>query len=170
MAESASLTVNQDGIKSFLYALFAAQSYDVFIDGRTVGVLDGYHATLTSQVSPGPHSVYVRAYARNSVSLTRVYGYSKELEVELAAGEHKVFSCGRMPGPPLRGPLIFIGLALTFFLWFGPGPIARLPVREHNLVVAGMALVTYACGWIGYSTKRGATIYLKEAQAAGIWN
>jgi len=99
--DHARITVVQDRIKSLLSKLFCAQHYDIYVDGEPMGILDGYRNRSDFSVAPGPHSIYVRAYARDSVSVTRVYGYSETLAVELAPGEHQSFSCGLMPSPPL---------------------------------------------------------------------
>jgi hypothetical protein len=72
-----SISVNQEGVNSFAAALWNPQQYEIFIDDQKVGVLNGYTNHKTCAVSSGAHSVYVRAYARNSVSITRVYGYSQ---------------------------------------------------------------------------------------------
>jgi|SRR5579862_4246440 len=162
MPESASITVNQDGIKSFASALINPQNYEIYLDGRRVGVLDGYHHRANLSVAPGHHELYVRVYARDSVSITRIYGYSHTLDVTLAEGDRKSFSCGVMTGPPVRKALIFGGTALTIFLWIGIGPIAQLPLRPRYLLVAIAALATYAFSWIGYSSKPGSSIYLQE--------
>ena len=100
MGNEASITVNQEGVKSFAAALWNPQHYEIFIDDQEIGVLNGYTNHKTCAISSGPHSVYVRAYARNSVSFTRVYGYSQTLEVNVSPGEDKRVSCGRMKGPP----------------------------------------------------------------------
>jgi hypothetical protein len=42
MSAEASITVNQEGVKTFASALLNAQEYEIFIDGRKVGVLNGY--------------------------------------------------------------------------------------------------------------------------------
>jgi hypothetical protein len=91
MSNEASITVNQEGVKSLASALLNAQSYEIFIDDRKVGVLDDYQIHKTCSISPGPHSVYVRAYARSSVTITRVYGYSQTLNVKLSPGENDAF-------------------------------------------------------------------------------
>lgn len=159
----ASITVNQDGIKSFFDALINAQTYEIYVDQRLVGELTGYQKTQTCRVAPGMHSVYVRAYARASASPARVYGYSQTLDVNLSAGEHKTLSCGLVPGPPLRKYLIFGGLFLSVLLLAGVGPVGRLTLRSKYALVALAALITLACGWYGYSSVPGANIYLKPA-------
>ena len=60
-------TVNQEGVNSFAAALWNPQQYEIFIDDQEIGKLDGYTNHKTCAISPGRHSVYVRAYARNSV-------------------------------------------------------------------------------------------------------
>ncbi len=160
---NASITVHQDGIKSFFSALINPQHYEIFIDDRKVGELTGYRTRNTTNLAPGPHSIYVRAYARDSVTITRVYGYSQTLEVELWPGERRSFSCGLMPGPPLRKWLIFGGLLLTLVLAFAPLPEGLLAPRARYALIMAMALVTIAASWYGYSSKPGVNIYLKEA-------
>lgn len=156
------ITVNQDGIKSFFAALMKVQHYEIFVDDQKVGELDGYTNRTTCPLLPGLHSIYVRAYARDSVSVTRIYGYSRTLSVDLPAGEHKSFSCGLMPGPPLRTPLVLGSVLVTLLIAIGPGPIGQIPQHTRNVLVMGMALVTLACCWYGYSSKPGSSIYLKE--------
>jgi hypothetical protein len=158
----ASITFQQDGIHGFGSALMNAQSYELFMDEQKIGVLDGYRSTKDYVSLPGSHSVYVRAYARDSATITRVYGYSQTLEINLAAGEHKRLACGLMPGPPLRKYLIFSGLLITLLLLSGLGPIGNIPRHARYVLVMLMSLVTMACGWYGYSSKPGANIYLKE--------
>jgi len=159
----ASITVNQDGIKSFFSALINPQHYEIFIDNQKAGELTGYTTRSTSQLAPGRHSIYVRVYARDSVSVTRVYGYSQTLDVELSPGERKSFSCGLLPGPPLRKWLIFGGLLITLVLALAPMPPGLLTPRARYALVMAMALMTIAFSWYGYSSKPGANIYLKEA-------
>jgi hypothetical protein len=159
----ASITFNQDGIRGFGSALINAQSYELFIDQQNVGLLDGYNHRKTCAVPAGPHSIYVRAYARDSVSITRVYGYSQTLDVKLSAGEHKTLRCGLVPGPPLRKYLIFGGLLITIFLLLGLGPVGSLPLRTRYILVMAMAALTMASSWYGHSSKAGANIYLKES-------
>jgi hypothetical protein len=161
--DHASISFNQDGIRGLGSALMNAQSYELFVDGKQVGILDGYRSTKDCIALPGSHSVYVRAYARDSVSITRVYGYSQTLDINLAAGEKKTLSCGLMPGPPLRKYLIFGGLLITMLLLSGLGPIGNIPLHTRYVLVMVMALVTMACSWYGHSSKPEANIYLKEA-------
>lgn len=158
----ASITFTQDGIRGFGSALINAQSYELFIDEQKVGVLDGYHNKAEYVVSPGSHSIYVRAYARDSVTITRVYGYSQAIEVAVAPGERKRLSCGLMPGPPLRKYLIFGGLLITLLLLAGLGPVAIISQHTRYVLVMVMAAATMACSWYGYSSKPGKNIYLKE--------
>lgn len=160
---SASITVNQEGIKPFFLALINPQHYEIFIDNQKAGELTGYTTRSTTQLAPGRHSIYLRVYARDSVSITRVYGYSETREVELSPGERKSFSCGLLPGPPLRKWLIFGGLLITLVLAFAPMPAGLLTPRARYALVMAMALVTIASSWYGYSSKPGANIYLKEA-------
>ncbi len=159
----ASITVNQDGIKSFFSALINPQHYEIFIDDQKTGELTGYTTRNTTQVAPGRHSIYVRAYARDSVTISRVYGYSETLDVELSSGERKSFSCGLLPGPPLRKWLIFGGLFITLLLAFVPVSADLLTPRPRYALVMVMALVTIAVSWYGYSSQPGANVYLKEA-------
>jgi hypothetical protein len=63
ISTEASITVIQDGVKSFASALLNGQEYEIFIDDRRIGVLNGYKSTNTCAVRSGPHSIYVRAYA-----------------------------------------------------------------------------------------------------------
>jgi hypothetical protein len=163
VSPEASITFNQDGIRGFGSALINAQSYELFIDGQNVGVLDGYNHRKTCTLSPGPHSIYVRAYARDSVSITRVYGYSQTLDVNLSAGEPKTLHCGLVTGPPLRKYLIFGGLLITILLLLGLGPVGSLALRTRYILVMVMAVLTMACSWYGHSSKPGANIYLKES-------
>src|SRR6185437_1043651 len=118
--QTASITVNQDGIKSSFSALINPQHYEIFVDHRKVDELTGYRSRGTTQLAPGSHSIYVRVYARDSVSINRVYGYSQSLDIDLEPGEHKNFHCGVLPGPPLRPWLIFGGLIVTLLLAFAP--------------------------------------------------
>lgn len=159
----ASITVSQDGIKSFFSALINPQHYEIFIDHRKTGELTGYATRNTTQLAPGRHSIYVRAYARDSVTVTRVYGYSQTLEVEVSAGEGKSFSCGLLPGPPLRKWLIFGGLFITLALAWAPLPEGLLTPRARYALVMSMAFLTIAVSWYGYSPKTGTSVYLKEA-------
>jgi hypothetical protein len=161
--DDATITFKQDGIRGFGSALINAQSYELFVDEQKVGILDGYRSTRDCIALPGSHSVYVRACARDSATITRVYGYSQTLELNLAAGEHKRLSCGLMPGPPLRKYLIFGGLLITLLLLSGLGPIGNIPQHARYVLVMVMALVTLAGSWYGYSSKPGANIYLKES-------
>jgi hypothetical protein len=78
----AAIIVNQDGINSFGSALLNAQTYEIFLDDQMAGVLDGYRSQHIFPLPAGAHSVYVRAYARDSVSVTRVYGYSQRYDVK----------------------------------------------------------------------------------------
>jgi hypothetical protein len=162
MSNEASITVNQVDVKSFAAALWNPQEYEIFIDGRKVGILNGYQNQNTCPVSAGPHSVYVRAYTRNSVTITRIYGLSQTLEVNLSAGENKRFSCGRVKGPPLRKPLILTSAAITLLLFLGLGPVSDIPVRTRYASTMVMAVITMACSWIGHSSTPGTSVYLKE--------
>jgi hypothetical protein len=99
MINETSMTVNQEDVKSFAAALWNPQQYEIFIDDQEIGVLTGYTNHKTYAISTGPHSVYVRAYACNSVLFTRVYRYSRTLEVNVSPGEDKRFSCGLAKGP-----------------------------------------------------------------------
>jgi len=161
--DEASITFKQDGVRGFSSALINAQTYELFVDAEKVGILDGYRGTKDYIALPGSHSVHVRAYARDSATITRVYGYSQTFGINLAAGEHKRLSCGLMPGPPLRKYLIFGSLLITLLLLSGLGPIGNIPQHTRYVLVMVMALVTMACGWYGYSSKPGANIYLKES-------
>ena len=161
-SQQASITVNQDGIKSFFSAVINAQHYEIFVDDRKLGELTGYRSRYTVWLAPGPHAIYVRAYARDSVSVTRVHSYSETLNIELSPGEHRVLSCGLVPGPPLREFFVFGGLAITLLLLFVPLP-APLSLRARYGLVMAMALITLALSWYGYSSRPGANIYLKEA-------
>ena len=161
-SNQASITVNQEGIKSLASALLCAQEYEIFIDDRKVGVLDGYQNRKTCGISPGSHSIYVRVYARNSLTITRVYGYSQTLDVNLSPGENKRFSCGIMKGPPARDRLILGTTLITIILALGLGPVSYIPERTRYVSVLLMALITMACSWYGHSSIPGASIYLKE--------
>ena len=112
----ASITVDQAGVKSLASALLNAQEYEIFIDDQKVGVLNGYHNHNICAVSAGSHSIYVRAYARNSVTITRVYGYSQTLDVSLSPGENKHFACGIVKGPSVRKYLVLTGPLSLFYL------------------------------------------------------
>jgi hypothetical protein len=162
MSGEASITVNQEGVKTFTSALLNVQEYEIFIDGRKVGVLDGYQNRNVCPISAGPHSIYVRAYARDSATITRVYGYSQTLDVSLSPGENKRFSCGIVKGPPLRKALILSSSLITILLFVGGGPIGEIPQRTRSAAALVMALITIASSWYGYSSKPGASIYLKE--------
>jgi hypothetical protein len=155
MSDETSITVNQEGVNSFAAALWNSQQYEIFIDDQKIGGLDGYTSHKTCAISPGRHSVYVRAYARNSVSFTRVYGYSQTLEVTVSRGEDKRFSCGRMKGPPARKPLVLTAALITVLLFLGPGPIGDLPQRTRYASAMVMALVTMACSWYGHLATPG---------------
>ena len=163
VSNEASITVDQEGVKSLASALLNAQAYEIFIDDRKAGVLDGYQIHKTCSISPGPHSVYVRAYARSSVTITRVYGYSQTLNVNLSPGENRRFSCGLVKGPPLRKPLILTTALITILLAVGLGPISHIPERTRYASAMLMALITLACSWYGHSSTPGKSIYLKEA-------
>ena len=158
----ASITVNQDGINSFASALSCAQEYEIFIDDRKVGVLNGYQNRKTCIVSPGPHSVYVRAYARNSVAMTRVYGSSQTIDVNLSSGETKRLCCGVVKGPTLRKALIFTGTPITVLMALGLGPISHISERARYTSALVMACITMACSWYGHSSMPGTSIYLGE--------
>jgi len=161
-ANEASIIVNQDGIKSFASALINPLEYEIFLDDQKVGVLNGYQHQKICATTSGPHSIYVRAYARDSVSITRVYGYSQTLELNLSAGEAKRLSCGRVKGPPLRGVSIFTSLAITIALLLGLGPLNQIPQHTRYISTAVMALITMACSWYGHSSTPGKNIYLQE--------
>ena len=143
-------------------ALINPQHYEVFIDNLVAGELTGYRTSIGKQLAPGPHSIYVRAYARDSVSITRIYSYSATFDMELSAGERRSFSCGLTPEPPLRKWLIFGGLILSLLLALVPLPVGWLGLRGRYALVMTTALLTVAVSWYGYSFKRGANIYLKE--------
>jgi hypothetical protein len=161
-SNEASIIVNQDGITSFASALVNPQEYEIFIDDQKVGVLNGYQHQKICAVTPGPHSIYVRAYARNSVSITRVYGYSQTLDVRLSPGEAMRLSCGRVEGPPLRKFLILGGAIITILLFAGVGPIGHMAERTRYIATALMALITMASSWYGHSSVPGKNIYLME--------
>jgi hypothetical protein len=163
LPNEAAIIVNQDGIKSFGSALINAQTYEVFVDDQKAGELDGYHSQQICPLAAGAHSVYVRAYARDSVSVTRVYGYSQRYDVNLVPGENKTFSCGVVPGPAARKYLIFGGVLIAVVLWLGIGPIGQLAQRTRWILVMVVAAATLASSWLGYSSKPGANVYLREA-------
>jgi hypothetical protein len=158
MSTEASIIVNQEGVKSFASALWSAQEYEIFIDDQKIGVLNGYQNRKTCAVSAGPHSIYVRAYARDSATITRVYGYSQTLDVKVSPGENKRFSCGVLPGPPLRKVLILTGASITVLFFIGLGPIGSIPTRTRYTSALAMALITMACSWYGHSSTPGASI------------
>jgi hypothetical protein len=158
----ASITVNQDGIGSFASALLCPQEYEIFIDDQKIGVLNGYRNCKTCTVSPEPHSIYVRAFARDSVTITRVYGYSHTIDVNLASGETKRLSCGVVKGPPLRTALIFTTAPITAMIALGLGPMSHIPERARYATALVMACITMACSWYGHSSTPGTSIYLKE--------
>jgi len=166
--QSCSITVNQEGVKSFASALLNAQEYEIFVDDQNVGVLNGYHDRDTCAIAPGTHSFYVRAYARNSVSITRVYGYSQTLEVQLSAGENKRFSCGIVRGPLARKPLVLTSALITVLLALGLGPVSYIPERTRHVSTLVMAVVTMASSWYGHSSVPGESIYLTEAGTTGV--
>ena len=161
VSSDASITFIMDGIRGFGSALLNAQSYELFVDEQKVGVLDGYNHLQICITTAGPHSIYVRAYARDSASVTRVYGYSQTLDINLSAGERKNLYCGVVPGPPLRKYLIFGGVLITILLLLGVGPVGSLPLRTRYILVTVMAALTLAGSWYGYSLKPGANIYLR---------
>lgn len=163
MSTEASITVSQEGVRSFASALMSAQEYEIFIDDRKAGILNGYQNQNTCSVSAGPHSIYVRAYARNSATITRVYGYSQTSNVNLSPGENKLFSCGIVKGPPLRKVLIFTTAPITVLLFLGLGPIGHVAEHTRYTSVLVMAAITVACSWYGHSSTPGASIYLREA-------
>jgi hypothetical protein len=111
------------------------------------------------RVSPGPHLVYARAYARNSVSVTRDYGLSQTVEVNVSDGEDKRLSCGRVKGPPVRAVLVLTCALVTLLLAFGP--LGDIPVRTRYTATIIAALATMGCSWIGHSSAPGTNIYLK---------
>ena len=163
MSNEGSITVNQVDVKSFAAALWNPQEYEIYIDDRKVGLLNGYQNQKTCPISTGPHSVYVRAYARNSVTITRVYGLSQTLDVNISAGEDKRVSFGIVKGPPARKPLILTTASVTVLLFLGIGPIRYIPEHTRYLSTLIMALITMACSWYGHSSTPGSSIYLKEA-------
>jgi hypothetical protein len=163
MSNDATITVKQDGVESFASALWNPQEYEIYIDDQKVGVLDGYRNEKKCCISAGPHAVYVRAYARGSVTVTRVYGFSQTLEVNVRDGEDKRLSCGVVKGPRGRKALILTGALVTVLLAFGRGPIGHIPERTRYMASTITALVTLACSWIGHSSVPGANIYLIEA-------
>jgi hypothetical protein len=158
MSNEASISINQEGVKSLASALLNAQTYEIFIDDRRVGVLDGYQIHKTCSIFS-----YVRVYARSNVTITRVYGYSQTLDVNLSPGENKRFSCGLVKGPPLRKPLILTSALITILLAVGLGPISYIPERTRYASAMLVALITLACSWYGHSSTPGKSIYLKEA-------
>jgi hypothetical protein len=162
MSNEATITVKQDGIDSFSSALWNPQHYEIYIDGEKVGLLDGYRNEISWPISQGPHFVYVRAYARNSNSATRVYGLSQTLDVNVSDGEDRRLNCGLVKGPPIRGALLLIGTLVTILLAFGP--FGEIPMRTRYTATAIAALITMACSWIGHSSVPGANIYLREAK------
>jgi len=159
---NSSITINQDGINSVASKLLNPQMYEIYIDDQKAGVLNGYQYRKTCPVAPGTHSLYVRACARDSVTPTRVYGYSLTLALKLAAGEHKTFSCGVVKGPSARKYLIVTGLLLTLLFAIGVGPVGQLPQRTRYLLVMIAAASTIASSWLGYSSAPGKNIYLRE--------
>ncbi len=163
MDGEATITVKQDGVGSFASKLWNPQQYEIYIDDQKVGELDGYRNEKSLRLSPGPHAVYVRAYARNSVSVTRVYGLSQTLEVNVSDGEDKHLSCGRVKGPPVRTVLVLTGALVTVLLAFAP--IGDIPVRTRYTATIVSSLGTIACSWIGHSSVPGTNIYLKESCA-----
>jgi hypothetical protein len=161
--QSCSITVNQEGIKSFASALLNAQEYEIFIDDQNVGVLNGYRNGDTCATAPGTHSIYVRAYARNSVSITRVYGYGQTLEVQLSPGENKRFPCGIVRGPLARKPLVLTSAFITILLALGLGPVSHIPERTRHASTLVMSVVTMASSWHGHSSVPGKSIHFTEA-------
>jgi hypothetical protein len=122
-----------------------------------------YQNRHTCAVASGPHSVYVRAYARDSATITRVYGYSQTLDVNVSSGENKRFSCGVLPGLPLRKGLILTGASITVLFFIGLGPIGSMPTRTRYTSALVMAIITMACSWFGHSSTPESSIYLKES-------
>ena len=161
-AHIASVTIKQDGVNSFATALWNPQHYEIFVDDRMAGLLNGYQNRWTCSVTPGRHSVYVRAYARDSNSLTRVYGYSDTLQLELLPDEDKTLSCGLLRRPPMRKILVLTSACLTVLLYAVLGLSTSLSPRTRHLPVMIMALITIACSWYGYSSRPGSSIYLQE--------
>ena len=161
----ASITVQQEGVHSLASALWNVQEYEIFIDNQKAGLLNGYRSQHTCSVSPGTHAIYVRAYARDSSTVNRVYGFSQTLEVSLSAGQGKYYLCGIVKGPAARKILIFGPLAIAILLLLGPGPMGSIPQRVRNVSAMVMALLTIAGSWYGYSSKPGAAVYLREAGA-----
>ena len=51
---------------------------------------------------------------------------------------------------------------VTILLFLGVGPIGDIPQRTRYASAMVMALITVASSWYGYSSKPGASIYLKE--------
>jgi hypothetical protein len=92
----ASITFHQDGIRGFGSALINAQTYELFIDQQKVGELTGYTSEKTCSLSSGPHAIYVRAYARDSVSPTRIHGYSETLDIDLSSAVRPLPLCLRL--------------------------------------------------------------------------
>ena len=157
------ITIKQDGVDSFASALWNPQHYEIFIDDRRVGELNGYQNHLNCSIAPGPHSIYVRAYARDSASPTRVYGYSEPLEVDVSPGEDKTLACGLVKGPRARKVLILTSASITVLLYACVAFAANLSPRTRYLPVLIMAVITMACSWYGYSSKPGSSVYLKES-------
>src|ERR1700722_19831202 len=163
MSGEAFITVDQEGVKSFAAAMWSPQHYEVFIDNEKAGELTGYTNRKTYPVTPGQHSVQVRAYARNSVSPTRVYGYSKTITLDLVPGQDRILRCGVLPGPPVRKPLVLTGMIATLLLFTGLGPIGAIPVQARYDAAMMTAMITIAFTWMGHSSAPGANIYLKDS-------
>lgn len=158
----ASVTIKQDGVDSFAAAVWKPQQYEIFVDGQMTGLLNGYKNRLTCPLTPGRHSVYVRAYARDSNSLTRVYGYSETLQLDVSPDEDKTLFCGLLKKPPIRKILVLTSASLTVIVYAVLGFATKLSQRARYLPVMIMALITIACSWYGYSLRPGSSIYLRE--------
>jgi len=166
-SNQASVTVIQDGIKSYWSALVNAQHYDIFVDHKIVGLLNGYTSRTTCALPPGTHSICLRAYARSSATPTRVYECSETLALDLSPGEHKTLFCGLMPGPPFRRwSILGGGTLIAIVLVLGLGPIRVVEEQTRYAIAAGVAVLVLASSWYGYSVKPGSTIYLRETSSA----
>jgi hypothetical protein len=53
MSNEGSVTVNQVDAKSFAAALWNPPEYEIYIDDRKVGLLNGYQNQKTFPISPG---------------------------------------------------------------------------------------------------------------------
>jgi len=139
------------------------KSMKYFIDDREgFGVLTVTRILKIAQ-SPQVASIYVRAYARNSVAIPRVYGLSQTLDVNNMRVKINAF-CGIVKGPPARVfPFLLLAVqSLSTFLGIGPSSaIFRSTHAIYPLLIHG--LITMACSWYDIHRHPGHPSTLRKA-------